>query len=309
MAMTYARLFASGWTLRAHRAFLWKRIARVWPLYAMVTIAQALLLPGTMIAVLLANLAMIQSWGITRSLVIQGWSISTEAAAYLVFPLLLTRTLFCTPRRAAVTALAAIAVLSALVLLPTSVSHASRAVGPLDMAGGENYAPLVRCLTEFTLGLVAWRVAQRGAVRRLCDRSAFSGTVAVLVIALLSVPGSDLALALAFPVLIVSVMTDRPLVARLLSAWPVHWLGEISYALYLVHIFVFSYRRPAELLAERVGVSHSWGVSHALLIGMAICVAALAHYVIEVPSRRVLLRFSGTRRESSAAEPATLAAP
>lgn len=309
MALTYARSFAAGFGVQPYLSFLTKRIARVWPLYMVVTIVTVALAGGTGVEVFLVNLVMVQSWGISPSIVVPAWSISTEWGAYLLFPLLLTLTIFCPPRRVVGTALVTAAALSALVLLPSSVSHAVRLRGPLDLYDGANYAPMVRCLTEFTLGLVAWRAAQHGAVRRLSDRAALSGAVAVAVLALLMVHDADLAVALCFPFLIVSVATDRPPVARLLGARPVHWLGDISYALYLVHPFAWQYRPSLERVVEGTGIPHSWFVSLVLLFASAIALAAVAHYAIEVPSRRLLRRTLRLRREPGPAEPATLAAP
>jgi peptidoglycan/LPS O-acetylase OafA/YrhL len=309
MALTYASSFAAGFTSQAYLSFLTKRIARVWPLYIVVTIITMAVVGNTGAGAFLLNLVMIQSWGISRSIVDPAWSISTEWGAYLLFPLLVTLTLFCAPRRVIGTTLVTVGVLSALVLLPSSLSHTVRLRGPLDLYDGANYAPMVRCLTEFTLGLVAWRVARHGAVRRLSDRPAFSGAVALAVLLLLAVPDADLAVALCFPFLIVSVTTDRPAVARLLGARPVHWLGDISYALYLVHPFGLFYRPSLERVVEGTSVPHGWFVSLVLLFGSAILIAAVAHYVIEVPSRRLLRTVLRLRRETGPAEPATLAAP
>lgn len=309
MALTYAGSFAAGLTSQGYRSFLAKRIARVWPLYVVVTIITMALVRDVRIGPFLANLLMIQSWGISASIVPPAWSISTEWGAYVVFPLLVAATLFCRPRRVLGTTLVAVGVLAVLVLLPSGLTHVVRLRGPLDIYDGASYGPMVRCLTEFTLGLVAWRAAQHDAVRRLSNHPAFSGGIALLVLVLLLVPGSDLAVALCFPFLIVGIMTDRPAVARLLGARPVHWLGEVSYALYLVHPFSLEYRAGLERVVEGTNIPHSWFVSLVLLFGSTIALAAVAHYAIEVPSRRVLRRALRLRRETGPAEPATLAAP
>ena len=91
-----ARIVDGGWG--ETRLFLWRRFARVWPLHAAVLAAFvgiALLLlatgrdtSGYPLAELPLHLALVQNWGLTPDLAWNhpAWSISTEFAAYLLFP-------------------------------------------------------------------------------------------------------------------------------------------------------------------------------------------------------------------------------
>src|ERR1051326_8086781 len=105
LAMNYARLFAGGWSLGAWLDFLLHRVARIYPLYvAMVlaSLAYSLALYGGVHAAaapppaltlsepardVAANLLMVQSWGVGKSIDGVAWSLSPEGAAYLMFPL------------------------------------------------------------------------------------------------------------------------------------------------------------------------------------------------------------------------------
>ena len=85
-----------GWS--SYIDFLVNRMARVWPLHLIVTLVfmarivlnisgnQAIALDAPNI---LSNLLMVQSWGWgTEPIAGNSWSVSTEVAAYLIYPLI-----------------------------------------------------------------------------------------------------------------------------------------------------------------------------------------------------------------------------
>ena len=99
MSSSSWHLFAPGYGVRHYATFMLRRIARIYPLYLAVTLlVAALTLSGISRDVpiydlgfrLAVNLTMIQAWGVGESLNGPAWSISTEFAAYLVFPWLLS---------------------------------------------------------------------------------------------------------------------------------------------------------------------------------------------------------------------------
>ena len=95
MALTYGGAFEAGISSRAYLDFLGKRLGRVYPLYIALTAAVAVLSYAGIGTVnppspvdLASNVLLIQAWGIADSIDVPAWSISTEFAAYLLFPLL-----------------------------------------------------------------------------------------------------------------------------------------------------------------------------------------------------------------------------
>jgi peptidoglycan/LPS O-acetylase OafA/YrhL len=112
LALNYAHLFAGAWGLRQWGDFLLRRLGRIYPLYIVLTLATLIvtvalfgrisgegLPPGTAVLAhplrdITANVLLVQSWGIARSVNGPGWSISTEWAAYILFPLLAALALF-----------------------------------------------------------------------------------------------------------------------------------------------------------------------------------------------------------------------
>lgn len=286
LAMVHGRdTFDAG----GYRGFLRKRLARVYPLYAavtLVTIGAAILAgdPPFSIGRLLVNAALIQAWGVGASIVSPAWSLSAEFAAYLLFPLLCAVLLWGS-RLHAVAGAATIVLLLAFVSVHDPIVRA----GPLDLFQSNTVAPLVRCLCGFSLGLLAFRL-HRAPTTRWLDWDFTSTGLAVAVIGLLFVPGSDVAVALLCGPLVATLARQpRSLVGRQLSAAPVHWLGQISYAIYLTHFLLRDrMREPLEDWLVAHGVPQASWVAGMSTIAAVLVVASLAHYTIEKPARVAL---------------------
>ena len=247
---------------------------------------------------------MIQAWGAGGSgLNNPGWSISAEWGAYLLFPALASAALLC-GRSAAI----GVAVLSALVVvilavLPDSAYFIVRN-GPLNIAFGPTPAPLARCLSEFTLGLLAWRLSHHPGVRSYTVRNLPSAVLAVVILVLFALPESDTLLVLLFPLLIVSLCSDRPAIARLLGSGLIYRLGVWSYAIYLVHEPILEAAPAVEALVARYNVHIAHALGHSLMVVLVFAVALLAHRFVEVPGRRVLRTHFLLARHSDVVAPA-----
>lgn len=297
MAMTYGSGVVRGGVWKHQLAFLGHRIARIFPLYAAVTlacflVAEAGLLhpPGVsnLFHALLKNLLMIQAWGAGGGgLNSPGWSISAEWGAYLLFPALAGGALL-SGRSAAI----GIAVLSALVVvilavLPDSVYFIARN-GPLNIAFGPTPAPLIRCLSEFTLGLLAWRLSRHAGVVGGTVGNLPSAVLVVVIVVLFGFPELDPLLVLLFPLLILSLCSDRPAIARFLGSGLNYRLGVWSYAIYLVHEPILEASPAVEAFMQTHDVHPAHALGHGLMVAVVFVVAALAHRIVEVPGRRVL---------------------
>lgn len=130
MAETYGADFRQGPSWASFKKFLGRRLARTYPLYFATTLVMAILITihdgiqpisfysGT----LLWNICLTQTWGIVGnggSLNGPAWSVSAEAAAYLLFPVLSLLTLFRSSRLAVLCGIVALGTVISLALLPT----------------------------------------------------------------------------------------------------------------------------------------------------------------------------------------------
>jgi peptidoglycan/LPS O-acetylase OafA/YrhL len=310
MALTYRDLFAGGpppgGMARGMMDFLGKRIARIYPLYALASVAALVVVIWTGLSTrvdqitatkILANLLMIQSWGISDSYVGPAWSISTEWAAYLAFPLLCSVMLFGQRQAALACSFIAFLFLALLAELPADATHVVRANGPLDLYDGRNYGAVARCLIEFLLGMMCFRLSRHdGLVERVGRTWVAFGLVAV-ILALLTVQGSDIFVIPPVALLLVSLARDEGAVAALLGLPLCRWLGTISYSVYLFHTTVEAVAEPPIRRAvESSGVSDAKGVEVICLVAVVLAIASLTYGLVEKPGRSLLRRTLAVRR-------------
>ena len=320
MALTYRDLFAGGQLPRNMMDFLGKRIARIYPLYVIASVAAliAVIWAGLSASAdqmtatkFVSNLLMVQSWGISDSYAGPGWSISTEWAAYLIFPLLCSIMLF--RQRQVALAWAAVAFLFLVLLaeLPADMTHVVRAQGPLDLYDGRNYGAVARCLIEFLLGMLCFRASRH---RGLSDRLGcnwVSICALTLIGALLAVRNSDILIIPLIALLLVSVARDKGPVARLLGSPVFRWLGTISYSIYLFHTTVQAVAGPTiQRTVEASGVPDAQAVQVLCLVAVVLATATLSYRLIEKPGRSLLRRvFAARGRVTPEEYPLTRRAP
>ncbi|MDD7966395.1 acyltransferase family protein [Actinomycetospora lemnae] len=307
--------------------FVWARVARVWPLYAVVVVlaglwcaARAVLgsdgvitwqgaQPGLDPLSWLRQLTMTQMWdtgGIDGvSFVLPAWSISAEWAAYLAFPLLAGGAWFLRGRPRPV-----LAVLAVLAATPTAGVAVLNAV---EGSWGGFWA--VRLAAGFTAGMLTWLVVRRVPRTRTVSRWAHRllllalAEVAVVVYWAATAPATatlsaDARVFLAAPLMPVVIgalaLTDGP-VARALGTRPLRHGGRISYALYLVHFLLIEMalvamtRIPAlapDTAAAALLVPH--------LVVVSVALAHLAYRFVEEPAQVWMRDRDPSRRRVSA---------
>lgn len=270
--------------------FWWRRIARIWPLHAVVLagfilLAIALVVTGKdrsgyPFAELPLHVLLIQNWGFTGALAWNhpAWSISTEMAAYLLFPLLAVL-----GRRA----LGSAALVAGLALLLGGLHLLYGASGHSSLGDAITTLGLTRCLIEFTAGTFAARLWLQWhgvpAARQIglaCGLAAAATVTAGLWFALAETAWVPLALLL---LLLAMALAEGP-VARRLAKGPLHWLGEVSYSTYLCHFGLFIVFKLVLVGADlQLGL---WQL--AAFIGLLVIVSGLSHALIELPAQRAL---------------------
>ncbi len=282
--------------LRAIPAFWRRRFARIYPLYAAMlalTVAFAALLAATgrddsgyPWAELPLHMLMIQNWGFTDALSWNhpAWSISTEMAAYLLFPLLVLATPIARAPRGALLggALMLIAIMAAWLHLG----------GLNDLGENIPHYGLVRCLFEFSAGCLLSALWLRGA-----DRPEKTP----LLLAMLFAAGSTAARAIrsgsepwAFPLIAGSLIFLLAELSRLVPPelrWPAPlrglvYLGEISYATYLAHFMLFIWFKIA-LIDDASSIAPA---KILLFLALTFVASALLYHGVEKPGRGLLSR-------------------
>lgn len=236
-----ARIEHGGWG--AVRLFLWRRFARVWPLHgavlaAFVALALVLVASGRDAspypwAELPLHVLLVQNWGLTGGLAWNhpAWSISTELAAYLLFPVLVMALPW---RRLPSWTLAGMAAALCLGLYALFTARGHTSIGQEI-----TYLGLWRCLAEFPMGMILCLLWERwrGAAHAVLYAAGACGAVLGLAWAL-RLSETAFVPALFFTGLLALALDTGPL-ARALGGKALTYLGEISYSTYLAHFLLF----------------------------------------------------------------------
>jgi peptidoglycan/LPS O-acetylase OafA/YrhL len=165
------------------------------------------------------------------------------------------------------------------------------------------WAPVIRGVTMFSAGwLVYLSYLKRDALAAL----AIVATDAIAVLFLLILLAASLGMTtrhvtlLLFPFLILGLTDGGSITARLLASRPVHFLGLISYSIYLLHFPI------SDILILRFPVLDAVdGLRLCLTIAVTLVVSTLSYYLIEAPARRLLRRTLGLRSAARSHSPTT----
>ncbi|HYG27483.1 MAG TPA: acyltransferase [Caulobacteraceae bacterium] len=265
------------------QGFFGQRLARVVPLYWLVTLAVfaiALVAPQLMQATradpvdLLKSLAFIpfeKSNGLTQPIAFVGWTLNYEMAFYALFALALLA------RRRIVGILLLMAVLAAAALL-------GAVLRPDDVFVEFYTEPIV---LEFALGMglgLLWRRLPAGGGLYLL---ALAPLFALIFAAPFLWPGVDRAFAAglpAFGIVLAALALEKA--GRTADAGWVQRLGDASYAIYLTHFFVTQAGVKVSEMLGLEGAALAW----AMLVTLAavIAVGLAVHLLVERPIARLL---------------------
>ncbi len=278
LAYNYAGPLAAGTVSRAR--FFRLRLARVWPLYALVALAEVPLalragaMPSRIGAATAADVVGLQAWIPSLSFVgnTPGWSVSVELFFYAAFPWLAFLASRRTPR----------------VLVAAFVLALAAAASPALVPSTSDAATFLKCgpplrLPEFIAGVALGPAVVRRR-RALAPHAATAlaalGTIVVVAVVLatgalpryvvhaLLLPG--------FALLLGAVAEGG---ARALGSAPLVLLGEASYGLYLLQIPLF----------QALGGKYEWRLPTMLgFFALLVATSIATHFLVEKPAQRAL---------------------
>ena len=291
------------------RGFWRRRAAKVYPNHfagAVAALGVAVITGAALSAgVVVTNLLLLQAWvpdqKVYFGLNTPSWSLSCEAFFYLCFPLLLVA-VDKLPRRLLWPATGA--TLAAVCLMP---------VVALALPGDLRYwfvyvLPPVRML-EFLIGILLARIVRAGLWIRLGVRPAAALALAgyfasgYLPDSFSCVAGTVVPLALLIPAVAVGDLRgDR----SILRSRTLIWLGEVSFAFYLVHQLAIRF-------VDRTAGDWLWSHLHPLVVGLLMLALSLLaswalYRIVETP---MMARLAGPRGRTPVveAQPAEAAVP
>ena len=290
--------FVLTWSMRPGEGaggFYVRRFARIYPSYLVMALV-ALVVPVTVFAAsatgAAANLMLVQSWFVAHDVVFSldgvSWSLSCEAAFYVVAPFLIGW-LALRSRRAAVLACLSWVALTAAAALALGLGS-----DRLDTVGYTN--PAIRS-GEFVLGVLLATLVRSGWRPRL--RLSVATALLVVVGLMLSRPIGTLPMSVV-DVLLTPVVALVILAAALADLGPrrgwlghpglVH-LGEVSFAFYLVHELVIV--NVVSLTGPYLGLVGGVAMASGTFVA-ALVLAVGLHELVELPAQRAVLRLWAT---------------
>ena len=285
-------------TWAAHKDFLWKRFARLYPLH-LATLAFCCLEGALVLALGLkvrdpsffdvslipSNLLLIQAWGVNDhpGLNSPSWSLSAEAFVYILFPVLVG---LLSQIGAWKGIAVAITIAATTALVRDRCGWGDASVATYDLGN-------LRALPSFLIGMATCSIVDRMPARRIGWALPSALGVGVVAMMLLDVPAY--VILGAFPVLVGAIaMAERGGSRSALASPFFVMLGNASFAIYMTHSF---------FQATSVGVIRKlgWTSPLGLLAGGTACfvvivgAGVLSYLLFEVPARRMLLRLGTSR--------------
>jgi peptidoglycan/LPS O-acetylase OafA/YrhL len=293
-------------SLASYGDFLWKRIARIYPVH-LAALALLVLFVAAFAAFgavyinsarlspvgLLKTLTLTHGWSlpIVKTWNTVSWSISCEWAAYLVFPLL---------SLAALRLRSKVAILAIILALFVALAAL---IGAGKYGGSMPYG-LPRIAAAFTSGVLLYRFwqLQNFATSALGDRIALYGIVFLIVggnIIATNVNGARALLVM--PVfacgLVYGLAAGAGPVCKALSSRVAQFAGHISYSFYMIHMLVLG---AAVNAFAGSGKEPDAAAAVALALGAGVATVLMAAWMyraIETPARRAMLGWQKRLRD------------
>lgn len=281
-----------------YRRFLLARVARIFPLH-LAAVAMVVLMvlgaramgasydpEGYSLYGLGLTLLLMQAWfpiDTTMHWVGPSWSLSAEWFGYLLFPVFAWAGLRWRERPWILLVLAA--------ALFIGLDALYRELTGRILPHAEHYFGTMRLVPEFLYGIALYRIGQQVSLpRRSTIMAALVSAAIVLVMMHLHVDDRFIVVAIG-PMILSLALLSKAGADKLAGARPLTFLGEASFALYLVHMPVLITWK--NIVAQTRGVSSDYvmGLPElSALFSLTLLIACSAHLAIEAPARSYLRR-------------------
>ena len=274
--------------------FVWQRVCRLYPLYAVTTLvclAEAwwsdtgVFAPSAapVLPVVASNLLMTTTnlWEVDA---IDGpsWSISVEFALNLAFPLFV---LLCV-RSSRIGSVCIAAFCIAALILVSVLNHQWDGGVAGELGTLDTRLMYLRCGPEFALGMLCWRFWRGVPWAAMFGTDRWLIAVVAAMLAMTPFKGLDLPFVAACCLLVVGLASERSWVALALGSGIPHWLGTISFSLYLWHA-AFLPLRPL-LVPPMLDPRLATMVANTANLLLVLAFSTLSYHRFEVPMRRWL---------------------
>ncbi|WP_374684581.1 acyltransferase family protein [Scandinavium manionii] len=288
MTMVYKANLENSISINKYLRFLYHRFARIYPLYVSILIFMIWEYTSTGSnldnQVLTTNFILMQGL-FGGGLVGASWSVSVEIIAYIFFPIILLTLLrhnyLSVP----------LFIISFLGIYSLPYLNTFHSTGPLDIYNG--LLPIARGGLGFLLGVSAFFISEN--IKKTINSSViacdiiFAGIVFVLFY-----KGFDMLFVLMASIYIPFLYHGRGISQYILALKPIHFLGEISFSMYLTHL-IFQRHYGKEIYDLAMKLTNNTQFSDIfLMLFLTISVSTATYYLIERPARTALRKIEGS---------------
>ena len=299
--LSYVYLEAFGEKRFDYAEFITHRLARVYPLHLATLLFTILMIGAAAMkgveldpsaanwSALPAHLLLLQSWGLASTAAFNhpSWSISAEWFAYMTFPL--TAALSWRLRNRPIFAVAA-----AMIFLVV-LNLVFRLVMGFNLTHGTFQWGALRIVPSFLFGSALYLAWRAGAVATPGIAAFGAASASLIVIAASSFgeanPLADALIVLALGLMVLSIAGFDSERAGPLSSKILVYLGEISFATYMIYVpwkWVYLKTVHAVLNLGDEALPFAWWFAGLLAL---VPLSMLAHHFIELPFRRIVRRW------------------
>lgn len=282
MTFVYGGKIEKGITVTDYSKFLYHRFARIYPLYLCILLFMIsyMYFTGKNINEFHVSTNIILMQGLFGgSLVGASWSVSVEIVAYILFPAVcflvmryktLSVPLFC---------------ICFLGLYYLPIANEFHGNGPLDIFYG--FPSVFRGVLSFFMGVCIF-IATNNSQFKIIKKKYVGDIVFILIVFTLYFKGFDLIYVLLCGVLISCLYHGSSVTQYALASRPMHFLGEISFSLYLIHLILNNlFKKEIYDFSMKISGDHVYSPVMIMLM-MALFISTITFYTIEKPARNWL---------------------
>ncbi len=279
-----AHVYSERLRLEGYRSFYIGRIARILPVHLVTAVIASIVftLPLTIRSVVqvILNIPLLQAYfplpGIYFSLNQPSWSLSDEMFFYTLFPFVLPIIINTTYRQAIY-----LIVIIAIFTLAWAMLWSGLRWRTIELDHWAVYIFPPARFVEFVAGITLWRLLSRAKLSRFVATILELTSIAILTFLIFNYDAftvsQQYAFAFFFPCLLLLAIffLSSGMVSTILSWRPLVYLGEISFAFYMIHYVV---------------VQNLRGVDFAVTLTLTIACASALHHLVEIPAQKYITK-------------------
>jgi peptidoglycan/LPS O-acetylase OafA/YrhL len=307
----YGDSFRQSITKISLRKFFVARFARIYPLHffslmLLIVLVLAFSPAGTFPnaienpAAIPTNIFLLHTFYIHKIYTwnIPSWSISAEWVAYMAFPLL---ALFVNKKRmVAVMVLSAFVVaayLSIMYLLPRKNPLYPNIPVPHNINTTYDYG-FLRGLAGFITGMLGYLIYQLPSLKNIFKKDISALLITIILIIAMHYAANDALCVILFAALVLAFASNESYVHKACNNRVAQYIGNISYSIYLMQIFLQEPFSKGLRLPDVTGfgrgkqnIAFSSGIMYcAIYLLLLVVISSITYYTIEQPCRKFINR-------------------